>query len=519
MSKHLPVLIIAVPMLTAFILPIVSYLGYRVRNVFAFLAIISVIAMISSLVPDVAVNGGSILYVVGASDPTLFSPEGLTFPIRIVLKIDAFSLFMAMISSILALVAFLFSLKFIKEDGNRKNYYVILMLFMMTGMIGLEFTNDLFNFYVFLEILSISSAALVAYKTEERHPAYAGYKYILISAVASSFFLIGVGLLYAQYGSFNMDYIHSMMDQSLLDRIAMVFMIIPLAMKAGAIPMHMWVPDTYSEAPSPVTAMLVTASQASLYGLFRLCFSVFGNPVSEPEINYHVLGWIIITLGVLSMFVGVTMAIVQHDVKRLMAFHAVSQTGYMLMGVGVGIAVYTANDGGEAFDRYGRLAMTGGLFHIMNHAFYKGLLFLTAGVMYRRFGTRNLNLMMGLAHREKFVTAAFIIGALAIAGIPPFNGFASKLLIYQSVYLFNPLLAIIAMFVSVLTLASFVKVFYSAFLGPERSDLIANSEPVSMSMKAGMAILCLLVILFGLFPDLIINSVIKSAVSSLVGGI
>jgi multicomponent Na+:H+ antiporter subunit D len=141
--------------------------------------------------------------------------------------------------------------------------------------------------------------------------------------------------------------------------------------------------------------------------LFRLIFSVFGNPISGlaalPLIT-HTLGWIIIILGVLSMFVGVTMALVQHDIKRLMAFHAVSQTGYMLLGVGVGIAVYAKGDGGQAFRAFGRIAMAGGIFHIMNHAFYKGLLFLTSGVIETRFGTRNLNKMVGLAHRDTFTS-------------------------------------------------------------------------------------------------------------------
>jgi multicomponent Na+:H+ antiporter subunit D len=216
------------------------------------------------------------------------------------------------------------------------------------------------------------------------------------------------------------------------------------------------------------------------------------------------------------MFVGVSMALVQHDVKRLMAYHAVSQTGYMLLGVGVGIVVYMNFDGGEAFDSYGRTAMVGGIFHIINHAFYKGLLFLTAGVMVLRFGSRNLDKMIGLAHRDTFTTVCFIIGAMAIAGIPPFNGFASKILLYDSVYRFSPILAVIAMFVSVLTLGSFIKVFYSAFLGPRREDLLVNTEPLPVGMTFGMGILSFLVVLMGLFPDTVIKLLIDPAVMSLV---
>ncbi len=136
--------------------------------------------------------------------------------------------------------------------------------------------------------------------------------------------------------------------------------------------------------------------------------------------------------------------------------------------------------------------------------------------MVRRFGTRDLNRMMGMAHRDTFTTIAFIIGALAIAGIPPFNGFSSKILLYESVYRFSPVLSIIAIFVSVLTLASFVKVFYSAFLGPERKDMIVDETPVSPGMTLGMGILCVLVVGFGLFPDLVVGIIVEPAVNSLV---
>lgn len=515
MSEHLPILAIAIPLLVAFVIPILNAINPAVRNVVTLVCLLFVNLIIFLMAWDISVNDTVLYYVLGAASPSQVIPSGLTFPVRIVLKLDGFSAFMAIISGVVTLVAFLYSLKFIKEDG-RKSYYTILLLLMLVGMLGMEFTNDLFNFFVFLEILSISSAALVSYCHDSKHPPYAGFKYLLISALATSFWLIGIGFFYAQYGSFNIDYLNTVLGFTLLDKLALVLMVVPLAMKAGAIPMHMWLPDAYSEAPAPITIALVAASQASLYGLFRICFSLFGNPVSEQALNYATLGWIIIVLGVLSMFVGVTMALIQHDVKRLMAYHAVSQTGYMLLGVGVGIVVYMNFDGGEAFASYGRTAMAGGIFHIMNHAFYKGLLFLTSGVLVLRFGSRSLDKMIGLAHRDTFTTVCFIVGALAIAGIPPFNGFASKILLYDSVYQFSPALAVVAMFVSVLTLGSFIKVFYSAFLGPRRDDLLVNTDPLPFSMTLGMGILCILVVLMGIFPDLIVRGLIDPAIAGLV---
>jgi multicomponent Na+:H+ antiporter subunit D len=212
------------------------------------------------------------------------------------------------------------------------------------------------------------------------------------------------------------------------------------------------------------------------------------------------------------MFVGVTMAIPQKDVKRLMAYHAVSQTGYMLLGVGVGLAVLGSP---QLMEQYGQIAMEGGIFHIINHAMYKGLLFLTAGAIFYQTGTRNLNKLGGLGHSMKWTMIFFIIGALAIAGIPPFNGFASKLMIYESVYLFNPALAIIAMVVSILTLASFVKVFHSIFMGPKLPEYQEVKE-APLPMVIGMGILALLVILFGIFPQQVVDILISPAATALI---
>jgi multicomponent Na+:H+ antiporter subunit D len=518
MTEHLPILIIGVPLVAAFLTPIIGLLGNNIRNAFILLVLLATNVLIFMLFGNLIQGGPEsvepIFYVLGAQDPTQLTPEGLDFPIRIALKIDGFAIFMAISAGIISLVALIYSWKFISKKSYQ-NYYYVLLLLIFVGILGMVFTNDLFNFFVFLEVLSISSAALVAFRVKKKHPSYAGYKYLLVSAIATSLLLIGIGLFYAQYGSFNITYIQSVMTHSLADKMAMVLILIPLAMKAGAIPMHMWVPDTYSEAPAPITAMLVISSQASLYALFRFGFDLFGHG-GEMTINYDTLGWILIVLGLLSGFVGLTMGLIQNDVKRLMAYCAISQTGYMLIGVGVGLAALHSTSDPGAFEEYGRTAMTGGIFHIMNHAFYKSLLFLTAGVMVLRFGTRNLNKMIGMAHRDTLTTIAFIVGSLAIVGVPPFNGFASKILIYESTYMFSPIVAILALFISILTLAIFIKVFYSAFLGPRRDDLIVNQDRLPVGMKLGMIILIALVVLFGLFPGVVLEYVVNPAVEGLI---
>jgi multicomponent Na+:H+ antiporter subunit D len=223
-------------------------------------------------------------------------------------------------------------------------------------------------------------------------------------------------------------------------------------------------------------------------------------------------GWIVIILGILSMVIGVLMALPQKDMKKLMAFHAVSQTGYMLLGLGVGLAALGNSD---AVTSFGITAMNGALFHIVNHALYKGLLFLTAGVIFYRLGTTYMNDMGGLAKKMPYTTIFFLIGSFAIAGIPPFNGFASKYLIYESVFKFNPLLSIIAMVVSALTLASFMKVFYSVFLRIPNSGIRDVSEAPKL-MLIGMGIMAILIIFMGLFPGVIIQNFIEPASQALI---
>jgi len=248
----------------------------------------------------------------------------------------------------------------------------------------MEFTGDLFNLFVFLEIASIASVALIAYRgTDFGEPAEAGFKYMIVSTISALFVLFAIGIFYGEYDLLNIAALANMIKYSQLDKIALALLLSVFAMKSGAVPMHMWTPDAYSEAPAPITMILVAASQASLYALFRIIFSLY-----NVHMNTLAVGWIIIIFGVLSMFIGVTMAIVQKDIKRLMAYHAVSQTGYMLLGVGVGLAVLSNP---IAMKDYGITAMEGGIFHIMNHAMYKGLLFLTAGALFFRTGTRNLN--------------------------------------------------------------------------------------------------------------------------------
>ncbi len=525
LTDHLPVLIIALPLLTAFLMPLLRNVDQRVKGVLAVIVAVVTLLMVISLAGEVYTSSEHrVDYTFGErnadnttalQNSTVLVDNG-DFPIRILFQIDAFSAFMAIISATVLLVGTLYSLAAVRnEDDARKGHYYTLMMLMAVGMFGMEFTGDLFNLFVFMELTSVSTCAMVAFHRERSESLEAAFKYLVISTVGGLMMLLGVALFYVQYDALNMRYIAELMANrgvGDLERTALVLFMTCFAMKAGAVPMHMWTLDAYMEAPNSLMPMMVSVSQASLYALFRIVFTLYGGAynVNVGAIDHEVIGQALIILGVLSMFIGVTMALVQTDIKRLMAYHAVSQTGYMFLGVGVGLAVM----GTAEFQEYGARAMAGGIFHIINHAFYKGLLFLTAGAVYYKLRTRDLDRMGGLAHSMPFTTIFFIIGAAAIAGLPPFNGYASKVLIYETVYQYNPLLTVIAMVVSVLTLASFVKVFYSAFLGPRNPRV---DDEVPQPMLLGMTILAVLVLLLGLAPGLFVSTVVDPTVVALAG--
>jgi multicomponent Na+:H+ antiporter subunit D len=206
------------------------------------------------------------------------------------------------------------------------------------------------------------------------------------------------------------------------------------------------------------------------------------------------------------------MAVRQTDITRLIAYNCVCEAGFMLIGLGVGLAVL-----GDRTDlgTFGTTAINGAIFHMINHALFEGLLFLVAGAIFYRIGTRDLNQMGGLGHTMKFTAGFFLLGALASSGLPPFNGFASKILIYESVYQFNPILTIIGILVSIITLAVFIKAFFSAFTGallPKYEDI----KEVPKTMIAAMTIFAVIIIIFGLFPGLILDWIVRPATDALV---
>jgi len=495
MSIPLPVFI-AIPLVTAFLLPVFGRKGKAVATVLANLVTISLLVLACASI------GQSCVYEIGE----------WSIPLGINLVLDGLSCLLLLAISVVSAAAMLFSARYM-EQYTAKAKYLSLFLLMVAGMNGVVLSGDIFNLFVFLEIASIASYALVGFGCEHEE-LEASFKYMVLGTIASIFILFAVALVYGNTGSLNMAYISKAIASRGLNvglTFALSLFIAGFGLKAALVPFHAWLPDAHPSAPAPISAMLsgVLIKTLGIYALVRIIFNVFGVSVS--------VSWVLITLGVLSMLVGVFLAVGQWDLKRLLAYHSISQMGYVVLGIGIG-ALILARSGNIA---WASLAILGGLFHLLNHAVFKSLLFLTSGSLQMSTGTRQLKQMGGLAEKMPFTRTTCTIASASIAGIPPFNGFWSKLIIvFAAAQAQLWILAAVTVIVSLVTLISFLKVQRYVFLGelPENLQQTKENKGSMLVAMAFLACLCVLMGLLVLVPSLR-ASILDPAVKVLIDGL
>jgi multicomponent Na+:H+ antiporter subunit D len=495
MNVPLP-MFVAIPLVAAFVLPLLPRAGKSLATLLANLVTICL------LVLAVASVGEAKVYEVG----------GWSIPLGINLVLDGLSSLLLLAVSAVGAAAMLFSTRYM-EQYTAKPKYLSLFLLMVAGMNGVVLSGDVFNLYVFLEIASIASYALVGFGCEHEE-LEASFKYMVLGSIASVFILFGVALVYGNTGSLNMAYIARVIQERGMNAglsFALSLFIAGFGLKAALVPFHAWLPDAHPSAPAPISAMLsgVLIKALGVYALARLIFNVFG--VSVP------VGWVLIALGVLSMVVGVFLAVGQWDFKRLLAYHSISQMGYVVLGIGMG-ALILAQKGNPV---WASLAILGGLFHLVNHSVFKSLLFLASGSVEMATGTRQLKEMGGLVERMPYTRATCTVASASIAGVPPFNGFWSKLiLVIAAVRAGFFTLAAVTVLVSLVTLLSFLKVQRYVFLGDLRAELQGTRDNGGsmLAAMAFLAVLCLAMSLLVLVPSLRVG-VLEPAVDVLVNGV
>ena len=495
MSIPLP-LFIAVPLVMAFFLPMFGRKGKTAATVLANLVTVSL------LVFAVASIGKTEVYEVGK----------WSIPLGINLVLDGLSSLLLLAISVVASAAMLFSARYM-EQYTAKAKYLSLFLLMVAGMNGVVLSGDIFNLFVFLEIASLASYALVGFGCEHEE-LEASFKYMVLGTIASIFILFAVALVYGNTGTLNMAYISQAIQNSGLNaglKFALALFIAGFGLKAALVPFHAWLPDAHPSAPAPISAMLsgILIKTLGIYALVRVVFNVFGVSVS--------IGWLLVVLGLLSMVAGAFLAIGQWDFKRLLAYSSISQIGYVILGIGLG-GLIIAKDNNLP---WASLAILGGLFHLVNHAVYKSLLFLTSGSVQMSTGTRQLKQMGGLAEKLPFTRATCTIASASIVGIPPFSGFWSKLiLVVAAVQAGFYWIAAIIVFVSLCTLIMYLKVQRYVFLGelPENLQQIKENRGSMLVAMVFLACLCALMGLLVLVPCLK-QSILEPAVKVLTDGL
>jgi len=433
--------------------------------------------------------------IVATQGILVYSVGSWKLPIGIALVLDGLTAFMLVTVNLMAFLIAIYSINYMERFTSKWKFYTLFLL-MVAGMNGVVITGDMFNLFVFLEIASVASYALVAFGTE-RHELEAAFKYTVMSTVGSLFVLLGIVFLYSYTSTLNMADMANILAQKSASNVTImvsVLFIMGFGLKAALVPFHAWLPDAHPSAPAPISAMLsgVLIKSLGVYTLCRVFYNIIG-------INSS-LSLILMVLGTLSMVIGVFLAIGQWDFKRLLAYHSISQIGYVILGIGLGTP----------------LGMIGGLFHLFNHSVFKSLLFLNSGAVEYATGTRDLQKMGGLMTKMPITGTTSLVASMSIAGIPPFNGFWSKLIIIIACVQANRLgYAFWAVLASILTLASFMKVMKYAFFG-KLKEKWNKVEEVPVFMKLAMVILALICVVGGVLLIYNINEIFLKPASDVL---
>jgi multicomponent Na+:H+ antiporter subunit D len=459
-----PLLLILVPIVFGFITPLIGRLSKKGRDW---------LSVIGGLIPLIM-----ILNVI----PTVLSGENPAFTsFGMELLIDRLALFMLICITMLGFLSALYSMKYMAEEAHLSRYHACLHFF-IAGMIGVVISQNLLLIYAFVEVMIIASCMLIAQRSSKRS-VEASYKYFILCTIASFFILLGVILTYHLFNTVNLNWIRVIsLDGTDRSMIALCI-IFGFGVMAGMVPMHAWVPDASGEAPSSISCLLLGAMiPIALYTMVRVLYSLF-EPASFGEVNL-----LMMYMGIISMIIGAMMALVQKDIKRLLAYSGINQVGFILLGLGTGTTI----------------GFIGGFYHMLTYGVGIALLFFCAGNIIMSTKTRNFRELGGLSAKMPVTVIGFIIGALSLSGIPPFGGYLSKHIICDAAFSANqPLFAVISVITSVITLAYFLRVIQHAFLGKETANTM-NVKESSLAMLIPIIFLSGICIILGIFANQIL---------------
>jgi proton-translocating NADH-quinone oxidoreductase chain N len=407
------------------------------------------------------------------------------------LKVDGISLLLTTVALTLGTLVTIYSSSYIAGESHQEKYYALLIL-MIGAMIGLACAADLFNLWVWFETMAVSAYLLIAFHHQQAASLEASIKYLVQSAAGSMLVVLGIALVFMQTGTLSLSEISVAKSSPLLLAAGALFMI-GFGVKAAFVPMHTWLPDAHSQAPSGISAMLSgVVIEAGLIALLRVLIAL-----SDISLSWGVL---LMAFGAINMLVGNLLALRQKQVKRLLAFSSLSHVGYML--VGIGIALYSGQAGGAQ----------GGMFHLLTHGLMKGLAFLAAGALLYGLHLTNgqhapliVADLRGASRRYPLVALSLSIALLGLGGLPPLVGFMSKWQIFVAGFetqnILMMALVVFAAINSVLSLTYYMPLV-NAIYRKEPSNTVLRGHPLPLTMQLPLIILAIAIVIIGICPAL-----------------
>ncbi|MCD6266186.1 MAG: monovalent cation/H+ antiporter subunit D family protein [Deltaproteobacteria bacterium] len=487
-----PVLIVVIPLMFTFVALILGLWKKGLCYPIVLIALsLSFLATLQTL--NIVITSGIIHYRLGNWNP----PWGIEY------VVDYLNAFVLPVISFVAIMVAIYSKKSVeKELSDKVVYFYCIFLLQVTGFLGITVTGDMFNLYVFLEIASLAGYALIT-MGEDGAP-FASFNYLIFGTIGACFYLLGVGYLYAATGSLNMADLARLLPDLYGSKLILVgfsFFMVGLAIKMALFPLHVWLPDAYTYAPSSVSALLAPLmTKVGAYVLIRVSYTVF-----KPYFSIEILpaATILCWIAAAAIIFGAAMALAQTDLKRMLTYILVSEVGYLALGVGLG----------------NRNGLTGAILHILNDAFMMLALFMVVGAIMYRHGGRRISELRYLHKKMPFTMAVFVVAALSVIGIPPTCGFFSKwYLILGAINAHGWIFVAVLLASSLLNAILFFRVIENIYLEPHDGDIVENHDMVAGAEESPLTMLVPILITgagilsLGVLSGKIISTIIQFAI-------
>ena len=492
MIPQSPVLVVVIPLIFSFLNLLFGWWKKGLCYPITLVALaLSFLASLHTL--NIVITSGTIHYYLGGWNP----PWGIEY------VVDHLNAFVLVIVSFIAFMVAIYSKKSVEQELPEKIvYFYCLFLLQVTGFLGIVITGDMFNLYVFLEIASLAGYALIA--VGEDGAPFASFNYVIFGTIGACFYLLGVGYLYIVTGSLNISDLSQILPNLYHSKVVLVafaFFLVGVSIKMALFPLHVWLPDAYTYAPSAVSALLAPLmTKVGAYVMIRIMFTVF-----EPYFSIElipvttILGW----MAAAAILFGAILALAQIDLKRMLTYILVSEVGYITLGVAL------ANRNG----------LTGAILHILNDAFMMLALFLVVGAIMYRSGKREISQLRYLHRKMPLTMAVFVIAALSVIGIPPTCGFFSKWYLILGAIDANKWIFVAVLLVSsLLNVILFFRVIENVYLEPHDGDVVENHDIVVSVEEAPLTMLVPILITgagilsLGVLSGKIISTIIQFAI-------